>query len=473
MATFCDRFLLQPTGYTVVSQTPNQHVVSNALLGLPKHFPFPFSKMTSTTPLRPSPTILLQGLPPKTFIGIDLLSFNSSPSFQGIKDLPQGPHFLYTGTDASLSLRHGHWFHITPSSTKSLQILTFRWHPELECLELLPKSGEVELSLQIDPTRKWDPGVISYYDLANASGRQYESGSSSDSRKPGGGGQRWADLTSYITQGVLHRILRTLPEQSSDITAARPTSTSGSTQTISSASSAQNDIERIPGLSLTESKLDNEPLLNFLTIDLKRTWRDGAIGRERTESVLDRSWYLSHLMDSLSSTSNEGRKAGAAQILGELQFCFVAVLTLANWSCLQQWKRILALLLGCRKAVGEVQDYFVEVVRVLRLQLGSCEEVEGGLFEFTEEGSARWLKDLLSGFKAGVEDVLDGNGPLWEEIERLEDFMKDAYGWDYGGTMLKRGMLELEDGERVEMDMNEADKEDETGEYAPVVVDLG
>ena len=39
--------------------------------------------------------------------------------------------------------------------------------------------------------------------------------------------------------------------------------------------------------------------------------------------------------------------------------------------------------------------------------------------------------------------------------------------------MLKRCMLELEDGERVEMDMNDADEEDETGEYAPVVVELG
>ena len=34
-------------------------------------------------------------------------------------------------------------------------------------------------------------------------------------------------------------------------------------------------------------------------------------------------------------------------------------------------------------------------------------------------------------------------------------------------------MLELEDGEQIEVQISGADEEDETGEYAPVVVDLG
>jgi len=33
-------------------------------------------------------------------------------------------------------------------------------------------------------------------------------------------------------------------------------------------------------------------------------------------------------------------------------------------------------------------------------------------------------------------------------------------------------MLELEDGEQVEMEMEEMEGEDETGDYAPVVVEL-
>lgn len=419
--------------------------------------------MPSSTPPRLGPAIILHALPPKTFIGIGLLSLDSSPSFHGIKNIPPGQHFLYTGTDVSLSIRNGHWFHISPSALSSTpELLVYHWNADLECLEPVPESSDVALTVRGKVSQVWERGLISYSDLADASGKQYENGSSS-SNKSGGG---WSGLTSYITQSVLDRILVSPPD-------ATPTVLSRSIHTVSSVSSAPEDTEHIPGLSSAESKLDNEPPLHFLSIDLKRTWREGAIGRERTESVLDRSWYLTHLMDGLSDTSTGGRKAGAAQLLGELQFCFVTVLTLASWSCLQQWKRLLGLLLGCRKAVVEVQEYFVEVLRVLRLQLGSCEEVEGGLFEFREEGSAGWLRGLLGGFKVGIEDLLGATGPLWEEAERLEEFMKEAYGWDNGGTMLKRGMLELEDGEVVEMEMNGADEDDETGDYAPVVVDLG
>jgi A1 cistron-splicing factor AAR2 len=417
--------------------------------------------MASSSRPRSSPTVVLQALPPKTFVGIDLFSFNSSPSFRGITTLPPGPHFIYTGTDASLSIRHGHWFHIEPPlSGSSPQTLTFNWNKDLECLEQVQHINQKGLRLDSDQPR--GRGFISYSEIADASRQQHENGRGSDVGAVGTV-QQWADLTSYVTRGVLDRLLST---PSSSISAVH-----ASPHRVSSVSSAAVDIEHIPGLSSSESQFDNETPLNLLPIDLKRTWRDGAIGRERTESVLDTSWYLSHLMDSLSANSD--RKFGAVQIIGELQFCFVAVLTLANWSCLQQWKRILGLLLGCRRAVGEIEGYFVEVLRVLRLQMEVCEVVEGGLFEFKEEGSSGWLRSLLGGFKDGVKEVYSGKEHLWEEIARLEEFMKETYGWEVSGNVLKRGLLELEDGERVEMDMNGVDEEDETGDYAPVVVDIG
>jgi A1 cistron-splicing factor AAR2 len=417
--------------------------------------------MASSTRLRSGPTLVLQALPPRTFVGIDLFSFTSSPSFRGLSALPPGPHFIYTGTDASLSIRHGHWFQINPSSpSNSPERLMYHWNTDLECLEQVQDVSQETLAG--DSERASGPGLVSYSDIAAASSRQYENGRGSDVGTVGTV-QQWADLTSYVTQGLLDRLLVTPSSPNRPVHAAP--------YPVSSVSSAAVDVEHIPGLSSSESQLENETALNFLPIDLKRTWRDGAIGRERTESVLDTSWYLSHLMDGLSA--NGDRKLGAAQILGELQFCFVAVLTLANWSCLQQWKRVLGLLLRCRRAAREIEGYFVEVLRVLRLQMECCEVVEGGLFEFKEEGSTGWLRSLLSGFKEGVDQVHGGKGPLWEEIAKLEEFMKETYGWEISKNILKRGLLDLEDGERVEMDMNSADEEDETGDYAPVVVDLG
>ncbi|KAJ5559626.1 hypothetical protein N7513_002025 [Penicillium frequentans] len=68
-------------------------------------------------PVQPSPTILLPELPPKTLVGIDLITFTSTAKFHGIRDLPSGWHFLYTGTTESFSLRSGAWFYIGDINT--------------------------------------------------------------------------------------------------------------------------------------------------------------------------------------------------------------------------------------------------------------------------------------------------------------------------------------------------------------------
>ena len=413
-----------------------------------------------------TPTILLHSLPPKTFVGVNLLSFTSSPSFHGIKNLTPGYHFIYAGADASFSIRHGHWFHISPAST--LQLFILHWNSDLEYLEHVSGSSAAAQNAQASLNRIWERGLVSQADLANAStsGQQDDEGHNAQADDTTTFIQ-WNELTDFISEEMLSRILKP------DITSETATGTTAeSTYSISSISSAACDTEPIPGLSDTEAKLDGESELNFLAIDLKKTWREGAVGRERTESALDRSWYFGDLLDRMPRTGGD-RKIAAAQVLGEMQFCFLMVLTLANWSCLQQWKRIVGLLLSCRKAVGEIEEYFVRVVKLLRVQLAHCEDVEGGLFELREEGAGGWLRSLLSGFKKGAEDVIGKEGPVWGEIKILEDLMNEIYGWDAAGTVLRRGHLELEDGERVEMDMDGADEEDETGDYAPMIVDLG
>jgi len=49
--------------------------------------------------------------------------------------------------------------------------------------------------------------------------------------------------------------------------------------------------------------------------------------------------------------------------------------------------------------------------------------------------------------------------------------LEEKYGWQNEKDILRRGMVELEDGERVELSMKGVDEDEETGEYAPVVVD--
>ena len=171
----------------------------------------------------------------------------------------------------------------------------------------------------------------------------------------------------------------------------------------------------------------------------------------------------------------ERRRNGASQILGEMQLCFLMVLTLANWSCLAQWKRILGLVFGCRTAVAEIPTFFVTFIQVLASQVRCWDAVEGGLFETAEEGAEKWLVGLLGKFKDGVREVLGEKGEVWEELGKLEAVLKEGLGWEVleKEDVLKRGMVELDDGERVELEMEGADEEEEKGEWAPVIVNLG
>jgi A1 cistron-splicing factor AAR2 len=182
-----------------------------------------------------------------------------------------------------------------------------------------------------------------------------------------------------------------------------------------------------------------------------------------------RSWYLGDLID---NHSQAGDKRGREfEVLGELQFAFLMVLTLNNNSCLEQWKRILSLLFTCRQAVKERSQLFLELLRTLRVQLDHCVDMDG-FFDMNEVGGG-FLRPLLRRFRKNLDDF-DGKwkSDMMDELDELEDYLQKQFGWERGDSFVKRGMLDLEDGERVEMDVNDASEDEESGDYAPTVVEL-
>lgn len=270
----------------------------------------------------------------------------------------------------------------------------------------------------------------------------------------GGGGTHdeeerhdWAILTKHVTAGLLSRL------------------TNASDWRITSASCAAQDADHIPGLSPSETGLE-ERELRFLGINLKRTWREGAVGRERTEAAIDRSW-------SLEDVESRFNGEGGDVVLGEMEVCFLIVMTVANHSCLEEWKRIMGLMLTCKRAVRAREVWFAGFLGLLRRQLARGGDVEGGLFDMSDEGGA-YLKGLLKGFKRILGQVfgeVEGE-EVKDEMEALEGWLKREYGWELSDSFVRRGLLELEDGEQVEMEMEDMEGEDETGDYAPVVVEL-
>ncbi|KAI7970367.1 hypothetical protein EIK77_006212 [Talaromyces pinophilus] len=442
--------------------------------------------------IRPTPTILLPRLPAKTLVGLDLLSFTSTEQFYGISDLTPGWHFLYTGTTESFSIRCGAWFYVgdfpqdsssdsskdiilhSGTATPGPEIRIWQWNQDIETL--VPMRGDNdENRLEI---MRWKANLgglrqmgalFSYKTKGIPENTEIEEDEVADQpiRKD------WIQLTNRLAPEIMSRILGT-PFADDD---------GRLSWSINSASTAARDADNIPGItadiasevrtkSFGGGQKVKEKELQFLPIDLKRTWREGAIGRERTEAAQDRSWALGDLISRYSHSGNDEKK-GEGEILGELQFCFLMILTLMNYSCLEQWKRLLSLILTCRTAIREREPFFKDVLQLLRLQLRHCEDVDGGLFEMDGDYDGNFLRKLLTEFRQTIHQ-LQGADTVRSEMNALEQWVRTEYGWELRkDSIMRRGMLQLEDGEQVEMEMSGVDEDDETGEYAPVIVDMG
>lgn len=392
-----------------------------------------------------SPALLLLDLPASALAGIDLLAFTVTPRFRGVKDLPSGYHFAFAGTSAAFSERHGLWFRI-PDKSKSdaMPLFVAKWNTAAETLAAETDEAE-RLRWRANLGSIWREGLTPYRQttskIALPEADEEEEEEVND----------WPSLTSAISEALLSRI----------------TGGDSSHWHLTSASSARRDLEDIPGLNEQDKEeLQADKELRLLPVDLKQTWREGATGRERTEAAQDRSWALEHIAREYCTDGDVG------EIIGELQFCFLMVLTINNFSCLEQWKRILTLMFTCKAAVLVSSDFFINAISALRLQLQHCKDAEGGLIDLADEGGSL-LKDLLVRFRKGLEGMTGtGISDVVDDLDDLEDYLRQEYGWQFGGAFARSGVLELEDGEQVQMESTAFDEDDETGEFAPQIVDL-
>jgi A1 cistron-splicing factor AAR2 len=383
-----------------------------------------------------TPAVLLLNLPPSALGGMDLLSFTTTPKFQGIKNIPPGLHFVFVGSTSTLSVRHGIWIKVNAPSSGPPDLFIRKWDTSSE--ELLPETNVATLLQQrANLGRIWRDNLTPYRQSASQ-----DSVATEETNK-------WVQLTDCISEALLARVL----------------DADAQTWTLTSSSSAKQDFDDIPGLSASDLT-GNERELRVLPVDLKQTWRAGATGRERTEAAQDRSWALADLSERFCNNDMN-------QIIGELQFCFAMVLTLNNYSCLEQWRRILDLILTCVSAVSTHPEFFVRALATLKLQLQHGQDVETGLFDLSDDG-ATFLKSLLLRFKKAL-DRLPGNAheDVVDELDDLLAYTQETLGWQMQqGSFARTGMLSLEDGEEVEMDNTAFDEDDEAGEYAPTVVEL-
>ncbi|KAF8446622.1 A1 cistron-splicing factor [Terfezia claveryi] len=465
------------------------------------------SSPVTTTPAPHSTTLLLLSLPPSTFFSLDLFSFTTSPTpqthpFHGLKLLPLGLHHLSIspGPLSDFSPRAGIWFH---ASGAPGSVLALKWDERRGELVVVGEEDEC-VGGREGWVKWWYEGSLVEYRSRGGAGVQ-EVG---DSRV-------WRELVGLVEEGTLRRVLG--PEEQ-----VRVGSGEVRVWRVESASSAGQDrdddiLQKIPlphgPQSMEVDKAgasDHNQTLNLLPIDLKRTFPPNAIGRERTLAAQDRSWYLSHLVNTyLVPHSNSPPvnytvtiDPGSRELLGELELCFIHALTLSNFSCAEAYIRTLALCLTCEERILTNPEFYHKLIEVLITQLGQgldCFAPPDAVAEEQDEGgeggaggdawAPDWLTEgptpvskLLRGFlrtlkrllaESELEEdrrVLEG---LLETFGGLEKVVEEKFGWVVdAGKVVKRGMVMLEDGEMVELELAGLldEEEDEEGE-GPVVVE--
>ncbi|CUS08111.1 unnamed protein product [Tuber aestivum] len=389
--------------------------------------------------LHPTTTTLhLTSIPPGTFIGIDLTSFTSTPAFQGVKLIPSGLHLLYYSTTTDSSLRNGFWFYAHPG-----RVISKTWDPEAEIATLVdaPPSAGLEERLYAEN--------LTPYKQRDAEGRVMV----------GGGGQEWRALSGCVRERTLERCL------------------------------GEGWVCGTAGVSGMDYDAGEEVMMGFppgggggvdvmwTRVDLKVTWPAGTIGRERTEMAKDRSWALNNLLHGLAS---ENQDDAERELLGELQLSFIMSITLGSYSAMEQYRRLLGLCLTSRACVfHERRKLFEGLLETLLAQLHYVDGDFWAGFVDGGDGDDNWLAKLLRRFGGGIKEAVNEQqqaDPDKDSIVRLfrdmESLTRRKFDWVLDHKdVVRRGLVQTEDGDMIELELPGLDEEDETGEYAPVIVE--
>jgi hypothetical protein len=354
-------------------------------------------------------TLVILDAPPGTSMTLDTLAFSSTTSFRGIKFINQGIHLLTYGLDKTdLGMRNGFFFNAKPGNVSA-----WKWDEKTE--QLFPIREIVQGHELQQRLESLHPYLTTFQPPE-------------DDEKT-----TWSDLIKYITPEILNRVL--------------PADWAFTSQTPSTNDEATDQLSSLPS-----SKA--EAILKFISVNLNNTFNPHSIGRERTEQVLDKSYYLNTLLQQLPDE---------LALLGEFQLSFITVLYMNNFSGFETWKYLFSVFCGCKTALRSRERLFRNFLTVLRQEFEMC--TEETFMEVILEGNfvANNLKTLI----ASIEDLDPKSSALEFSFAQLMGLLGSKFHWDpiYRGAPRKGAMVN-DSG----FDENGWDREEE--EYAPVVVDI-
>jgi len=353
-------------------------------------------------------TLIILDIPPGTSMTLDTLAFSSTTSFRGIKFINDGIHLLTYGLDKSdLGMRNGFFFYAKPGNVSA-----WKWDKRTE--QLFPIREQIEAHELQERLASLHPYLTNF-------------------QLPGEDEKTtWSDLIKYVTPEILNQVL--------------PADWAFTSQTPSTNDEATDQLSSLPS-----SKA--EAILKFTPINLKNTFNPHAIGRERTEQILDKSYYLNTLLLQLPDE---------LALLGEFQLSFTTVLYMNNFSGFETWKNLFTVFCGCKAALRPRERFFRNFLTVLRQQFEMCSEETFN--EVILEGN--FVANNLKMLNSSIEDLDPKSSALEFSFAQLMSLLRNKFNWDpiYGGAPRKGAMVN-DSG----FDENGWDRDEE---YAPIVVDI-
>jgi A1 cistron-splicing factor AAR2 len=426
------------------------HAVGNFPLGsLRVHSPSPTraSTIDSHECLKSGDVVIVRDIPAGSIFGYDTKSFTipENGTFQGIKDIPSGAHFIW-GSSASNTSRTGFWIMSAKRASAELgEIHVRRWDNYNECLSEEVSAAEIRIQKAsiheiLDKLQE--------YTITNASNAKSDKALSFSNAQQlyARDSNIWTHLTSSMKGALLTKITNQpwnhwLVSSSDDY---KPPTTS----------------------AVPDDALDfrREDVLRFVFPRSTRTFDEDAVGRDRTEQAMDTSSHIKFVIATYCTFEDQD------EIIGEMQFCYITGMVLGNLACMEQWGHIVKVLFKAFKLILEMPVFFCKAIEAFHAQLIYDEEgFEGSILDH-DPHLAEELKKLLTIFKRRLTELLleqgnqltDAQNSVGKAFGELESWLW-KWGWDLRSNYVRSGKVQLEDGEIVDMDLADFEDEDERG----------
>ncbi|KAF9580027.1 a1-alpha2 repression, partial [Lunasporangiospora selenospora] len=212
--------------------------------------------------------------------------------------------------------------------------------------------------------------------------------------------------------------------------------------------------------------------VKFTPINLRASFRKGAVGEEVTRYSLDKSWLLNHLFTSAYHSD-------VSRFLGEYQAAFTTMLLCYHLGAFRQWKAMTILVCQSAEATPSPNftNFFVAFIKTLDSQLASIPSsfFTDLLFASSDEAdiTANFVeislkslgRNILSGLRHGH------CAELRKPMRQLQKSVMETFEWKISGDFKKASTKVVEiDVNNVPL-MSDDDEYEEEGEYAPVIVE--